>query len=104
MEQPCELARQGIDAGQVRSLMEIIFVTGQGQIAGGILTPVLPGHDMFDVKREERVVVLVQTAVFAAAPRPPSYQFAGEGIHYELAVRRARALAWRIATTLAAMT
>jgi len=79
-------------------------VAGEGEVARRILATVLLGYDMFDMKREERIVVLVKAAVFATTACPPPYQFARESIHYDLALRRARALAWRIATILAAMT
>lgn len=64
----------------------------------------LMGDDVFNVKREAGIIVLVEPAVFAALLRSPSNQFPRRRIHHESVWSRVRALAWRMATTFAART
>lgn len=49
IKQRHNLARNGIDTGQVRAFPEIAAVTGKGQIAGIVGPPMLAGYDVFDV-------------------------------------------------------
>lgn len=104
MKEPHKFLGDRIDACQVRPLVEVVLVTGQGQIAWRIRTTMLTGNDVFDVEGEERVIVLMELAVFAALPRALPDQFSRGSVHHEEARSRARALAWRMATMFAAMT
>ncbi len=56
----------GLDAGQVRSFMEIAIDAGQGKIVGVIRATVLLGDDVFDVQDSQWRVVLMQVAILAA--------------------------------------
>ena len=104
MEEPREFVGDRINACQVRSLVEVVLVTGQGQITWRIRTSVLTGDDVFDVEGEERIIVLMELAVFAALLRALPDQISRRCVHHEEARSRARALAWRMATMFAAMT
>lgn len=48
--------------------MQIVLVAGESQIAWGIGTAVLLSNDVFDVKREEGIILFVDSAVLAALP------------------------------------
>ena len=52
----------GIDAGEIRSFIEITMVTSQGQILELIITSMLAGNDVFDVKNMKGFVLLSQPA------------------------------------------
>ena len=62
----------------------------------------LARDDMLDMEGEERIVVLVKATIFTASPCSAADQLARNCVDHE-EVSRARALAWRMATTLAAM-
>ncbi len=68
IEETSELLGDRIDAGQVRPFMQIVLVAGESQIAWGIGTAVLLSNDVFDVKREEGIILFVDSAVLAALP------------------------------------
>lgn len=104
VKEPGKFLADRVDAGQVRSLVQVVLVTGKGQVAWRIRTSVLTGDDVFDVECEERIIALMELAVFATLPRAPSDQVPRCCIHHEEARSRARALAWSIATMFAAMT
>ena len=60
--------RQRIDARQVWTFVGVAVGTGKGQIAFNILTSMLFGPDMLNVKGEKSRRRLRQQAVFAALP------------------------------------
>jgi hypothetical protein len=86
------------------ALVQVVVVTGKCQVAQGITPPVLLGDDVFDVEDGQRVVSLVEAAVFTAVVRSPPDVFLGSCIHHEPFSSRARALAWRMATMPLAIT
>ena len=53
MEQRNKLPALGIEASNVRPLVEIATATGQRQIVGFTLTAMLTGDDMLDVKADD---------------------------------------------------
>ncbi len=93
-----------VDAGQVWPLAQVILVTGEGEIGRGIGAAMLAGDDVLDVEGEEGVVVLVKSAEFAAPLGAPADQLARGRVDHDAGESRARAFAWRMATTFAAMT
>jgi len=73
--------------------VQVVLVIGESQVAWGIPDPVLPGDDVFNVKCEERVIVFMAPAVFAALLRAPPNQFSRGRVYHEVVRSRARALA-----------
>jgi hypothetical protein len=53
MEQTHHLARPRINARQVRPVVLVAVVAGQGEITQAVCAAVLPGDNVFDVKREK---------------------------------------------------
>ena len=104
IEQLDELLRDRIDAGEVRAFAQVVLVTGEGQVAHCVHASVLLGNDVLDVKREEGIVVFVKTAVLTAAPSAAAHPLPRDEIDHAERASRARALACRMATMLAAMT
>jgi len=89
-EQPSGLAGDGINAlfwrfwvkaGQVWPLVEIASVAGESQILRRIITTMLAGDDMLNVKRHQRLMILMKSAVFAPAVRPVYHQLAQHRLH-----------------------
>ena len=93
VEQPDKLPGDGIDAGQVRALAQVVWVTGEGQVAQCVHASVLFGDDVLDVKREEGIVVFVEAAVLAAAPSASEHPLARDEVNHAERASRARALA-----------
>jgi hypothetical protein len=89
----------GIDAGQIRSLVLVVVVAGQRQVVRIVAATVLLGNDMLDVQAVERLVVLMNQAVFATVVCPVPDQVARPCIHHLCSEARKslRALAWRMA-------
>lgn len=104
VKEPGKFLGDWVNAGQVRPLVQVVLVAGKGQIAWGIRTAVLTSDNVFDLEWEERIILLMEPAVFAASPGALPDQFPRRCIHHEETRSRDRALAWRRATMFAAMT
>jgi hypothetical protein len=61
--------------------MEVTMKAGVGEITKGVCTPVLPGDDMFDLKRSEDVD-LGKVAIFALPRRALPDFFPGGRVHH----------------------
>ena len=70
-----------IDAGQVRALVQVAVVARERRIRFDRRSPVLPRQDVFDMKAEERVVVLVNVAVFTTPAGEFQYELSPSGVH-----------------------
>ncbi len=93
VNKPGNLAGYGIDAGHVRAFAQIILMAGISKIIQEIAATMLPGNDVLNVEGEERIVVLMEPAIFAAPPSAAANQRAGGCFDHEAGVSRARALA-----------
>lgn len=69
MKETHNLARRGIEAGNVRPFMAIAMKTRQGQAAGAGCPAVLPGRNVIHLKRKA-IVQRRNAAIFASAVRP----------------------------------
>jgi hypothetical protein len=55
-----------INAGEIWAFVEIAGVASQREIGFDVFSAVLTGDHVFNVESEERIGVLVDTAIFAA--------------------------------------
>ncbi len=62
MKQTRQFARFRVVASQVRALVQVAPVAGEGQILGRVPAAVLPGNNMFCVEGHEGLVILAQPA------------------------------------------
>jgi hypothetical protein len=69
VKESSEFLGDRVDASQVRPFVQIVLVTREGQIRWRICTAVLTGDDVLDVEREERIILFMELAVFAALSR-----------------------------------
>lgn len=101
-----QVAGLGIDAREVRSLMQAAVIAGEGEVRGVVATAVLPGNDVLDVESDERRGRLRHAAVFASVTGPPTDQSADGRVHYGDGniASRLRAFAWRMLMTWIAWT
>lgn len=60
------ISRVRIDSGQVRTFVEVTLMTREGEVLGVVRSAVFPGHDVLDVKAKDRIILLVNPAVFTA--------------------------------------
>jgi hypothetical protein len=65
MEQTCQLSRDGINADEIRSLMEIASVTSESSIKERGRTAMLPRDNVFHVKWPDQGERFGKQAVFA---------------------------------------
>jgi hypothetical protein len=65
-----DLSGHRIDPGQIGAFVLVIVMAGQGQVFRVIGPAVLPGNDMLHVQAVERLVVLMDPAVFTSMPSP----------------------------------
>ena len=70
MEQLSYLARFRVDAGEIRALVKIAVDASQTEILLVVGAPVLARADVFDVKRSQRGIFLVQSAIFTTVGSP----------------------------------
>jgi hypothetical protein len=54
IEERNNTTRFSINSGQVRALMKIAMIAGQSEIVGIVLSTMLTGNDVLDVKGEHR--------------------------------------------------
>src|SRR2546427_12896404 len=80
-------------AGQIRPLRAIAFVTTPSEVRWKIAAMVLLGNDVFDVKRQNRIVVLMHPAIFAAIGCATANQTTNGDFHHDFLASRSRALA-----------
>lgn len=69
-----------IDAGQVRSLVQVTTITGQREIRRIVGAPVLPGNDVFDLQCQRRMP-LCQPTILASVLSSKPDRIAERGIH-----------------------
>lgn len=62
--------------------MKIAVTTRQRQVLGVVGPTVLERKDMLDVKAKVRIIVLMDSTVFAKVARPSPDEFTRRGIHY----------------------
>jgi hypothetical protein len=62
-----------INTGEIGSLVQIALMTSEGQIAVVVVPSVLPSPNVFDVKRQNEIVVFINAAIFAALARAISH-------------------------------
>jgi len=88
-----------IDTGQIWTFVFVVVVASQRQITRMVFAAVLPGDDVFRVHSVERLIVLVNTAVFTAITRTLPDKLARGGVDHERSWTFSswRALAWRMA-------
>ena len=72
----------GIDPGEIRPFMQISVTTRQCQVLRVVSPTVLEGQDMLDVKPKVRIIVLMDSTVFAAIARSSPDEITRRGIHY----------------------
>ena len=70
MEQPDGGSGQRIDAREVWSLVDVAAEATEAEVVGSRRPAMLLGHDVVDREREERVIMFVDSAVFATPFRP----------------------------------
>lgn len=75
MEQANDFAREGINSREIGPFAKVAFVASPGEVAKYIPAAVLSGDNVFSVKREERVIILVHQTIFAAVSGPLANQF-----------------------------
>ena len=83
---------------KIRPVRAVAFLATPRKIGGAVASVVLFRDDVFDVKREQWVVVLVYPAIFTAIASPSANQASNGSIHQEFLARRSRAFACKIAT------
>src|SRR6516165_645575 len=88
-----------VNAGKIGPLTVVAMMAGQSEIIEPVRAAVLLGDDVFDMKAVIRFVVLVQAAVFAAAPSPLPHAAVFDTLHLRpgFCFNMRRALAWIIA-------
>jgi hypothetical protein len=70
IEEHHDLTAVGFDSGKIGSLMTITSATSPCKIREFVASAMLPGNDVFDVKRPGKFGMVRQTAVFAKASGP----------------------------------
>lgn len=65
VEQGDHCIRRRIDAGEVRSFVQVAVLAREGEVGGCGWPAVLAGHDVLDVESKEPVIVLVNVTVLA---------------------------------------
>ena len=95
MKQPDSGSGQRIDAREVWALVEVAPEATEAEVVGSRRSAMLLGHDVVDRKREERIVMLVDSAVLATPFRPLAHLRSEPVIHHVAPSRPAisRALA-----------
>ena len=86
MKQSRVLARQRVDAGEIRAFVAIAPETGQSQIAGERPAFVSGGDDVVDLERQ-LIEPLSDPTVFAGIVRPPPDQSFERSFHDSLRTR-----------------
>ncbi len=81
VEQLGDLPREGIDPGDVRSLVAVVVEAGESQVAERRRTAVLTGHDVVNRERDCGIIHLWHAAVFADVTSAPSHFFGFPLIH-----------------------
>jgi hypothetical protein len=81
VEKPYDALRYRINRREVRPFAEIVVRASPSQIRRIVAAAVLAGPDVFDVKSEEGVVVLITSAILATIAGPPANQVSGCLIH-----------------------
>lgn len=80
VEEPRELARPWVNAGDVRALVAVVVEAGEGQITAERGAVMLDGDDVVDLERRI-VVILGNVAVFATAIRTMTNELDQRGVH-----------------------
>lgn len=75
--------------------MSVAAVTGQGEVREIVMTTMLAGNDMLDVKGRKREVLLLEPTIFTAVSGAAPDEVADCGVHQHCGrrVRMARAFA-----------
>ena len=73
IEQPGDPPREGIDPGDVRSLVSVIVEAGESKVLRDCRTAVRASDDMVDRERDRRVEGLGHPAIFAGVSRSLSH-------------------------------
>ena len=103
MEQGDQSTGIRVNAGNVGAFVEVTACAGQAKVRGIVTAAVLPGNNMFDVKRGKWLILLSQPAVFADILGTLLHECASRRIHYASPsgwLIRARALDWRMEMNL----
>ena len=95
MKQPDSGGRQRIDAREVWSLVDVAPEATEAEVVGSRRPAMLLGHDVVDWEGEERIIMFVDSAVFATPTRPFTHLRSEPVIHHVAPSRPAilRALA-----------
>ena len=95
MEQSGQFAGIGIEAGKVRTFVEVTENAGPGQIFVAVRPAMFPGDDVFDMEIFGFKRRIRQPAVFATTARALSDPLSLSGSHcWPEALRNRRALDW----------
>ena len=81
MKQRDDFIRFGIDAAEVRSLVGVAAIASQAKILEIVITSVLLGNNVLDVKGKESGCFLWDQAILAPLAGTPPDSFAGAGVH-----------------------
>jgi hypothetical protein len=68
VEEPCQLAGCGIHTREIRPLVTITEMTGEGEVRLVVTPAMLLRHDVLDVKCDD-IVLLMDTTILAAVSR-----------------------------------
>jgi hypothetical protein len=106
MEESHDLIRHRINSGQVRPFVEVAMMTRKREVRRIVGATVLPGDNVFDVKRHEREVRLSEPAILAALSCSLADELANRGVRHAegLLARKTRALRCKIPMTWIACT
>ena len=75
IEQQHDIARAGINTREVRSLVCVTAVTGEGELARIVSAAMLPGGDMFNMEGNQGRRFLRDAAVLAGVAGAPAASF-----------------------------
>lgn len=95
MEKRLDGSRLGVDAREVRALVEVALLASEGEVRLVVRPAVLPWDDVLELVGDERLVFLAGAAVFAAilGPLPDELADGGRDHADDLLSKTERALA-----------
>src|SRR5436309_2481775 len=101
VEKHQDTTRDQVSTAQVAGFGQIAFQARPGQVARIIVTVMLLGDNVLDVRTQERIIGFMQSTVFTAFAGPQAHERADGLFHagWPFRARRMRALALRMATT-----
>jgi hypothetical protein len=83
MEQCRHRASLRIAADEIGSFVEIAPEAGEGEIFERVISFVLTGYDMFNLQRDNRLVIAMEVTIFTPVAGALDYESSTRGVHQD---------------------